>query len=78
MTIKWDEVNERQYVIPAAAELLVGDGDNVESGQAISSGSMNPHDILRIKGAAARQRYLVDEGHAVYRSQGVKLTDKNM
>ena len=78
VTIKWEEVNERQYVIPAAAELLVGDGDNVESGQAISSGSMNPHDILRIKGAASLQRYIVDEVQAVYRSQGVKLHDKHI
>jgi len=76
--INWDELTEREYIIPAAAELLVSDGDDVIAGEALCSGPLNPHDILRIKGAAALQRYMVDEVQAVYRSQGVKLHDKHI
>ena len=76
--IKWDELTEREYIIPAAAELLVSDGDQINAGNALCSGPLNPHDILRIKGAASLQRYMVDEVQAVYRSQGVKLHDKHI
>ena len=76
--ITWNEIDEREYVIPAASEILVADGDTVEPGHALTDGPKNPQDILRIEGQAAVQRYLVDEVQAVYRSQGVQLHDKHI
>ena len=76
--ITWEETDEREYVIPAASEILVSDGDTVEPGLALTDGPKNPQDILRIEGQAAVQRYLVDEVQAVYRSQGVQLHDKHI
>ena len=57
---------------------MISDGDDIIAGEALCSGPLNPHDILRIKGAADLQRYMVDEVQAVYRSQGVKLHDKHI
>jgi len=76
--IAWNETDEREYVIPAASEILVSDGDKIEPGTALTDGPKNPQDILRIEGQAAVQRYLVDEVQAVYRSQGVQLHDKHI
>ncbi len=76
--IAWNETDEREYVIPAASEILVSDGDKVDPGTALTDGPKNPQDILRIEGQAAVQRYLVDEVQAVYRSQGVQLHDKHI
>tara|TARA_Y100001934_G_scaffold267618_1_gene348539 strand:- start:209 stop:4651 length:4443 start_codon:yes stop_codon:yes gene_type:complete len=76
--ITWQENDEREYVIPAASEILVGDGEIIEPGTALTDGPKNPQDILRIEGQAAVQRYLVDEVQAVYRSQGVQLHDKHI
>jgi DNA-directed RNA polymerase subunit beta' len=78
VTIKWDEKDEREYLISAAAELLVKDSEQVVPGQALTSGPKNPQDILRIEGQQAVQRYLVDEVQAVYRSQGVDIHDKHI
>jgi len=76
--IAWNETDEREYVIPAASEILVSDGDKIDPGTALTDGPKNPQDILRIEGQAAVQRYLVDEVQAVYRSQGVQLHDKHI
>ena len=76
--ITWQENDEREYVIPAASEILVSDGETIEPGAALTDGPKNPQDILRIEGQAAVQRYLVDEVQAVYRSQGVQLHDKHI
>ena len=76
--IAWNETDEREYVIPAASEILVSDGDNIDPGTPLTDGPKNPQDILRIEGQAAVQRYLVDEVQAVYRSQGVQLHDKHI
>ena len=76
--ITWQETDEREYVIPAASEILVSDGELVEPGVALTDGPKNPQDILRIEGQGAVQRYLVDEVQAVYRSQGVQLHDKHI
>ncbi|MSQ08314.1 MAG: DNA-directed RNA polymerase subunit beta' [Dehalococcoidia bacterium] len=78
ITIKWEERDEREYLIPAAAELLMKDGDTVSPGQALTSGPKNPQDILRIEGQHAVQRYMVDEVQSVYRSQGVDIHDKHI
>ena len=76
--ITWQETDEREYVIPAASEILVSDGEMIDPGMALTDGPKNPQDILRIEGQGAVQRYLVDEVQAVYRSQGVQLHDKHI
>ena len=76
--ITWNETDEREYVIPAASEILVTDGEMIEPGVALTDGPKNPQDILRIEGQGAVQRYLVDEVQTVYRSQGVQLHDKHV
>ena len=78
ITIKWEERDEREYLVPAAAELLIKDGETVSPGQALTSGPKNPQDILRIEGQHAVQRYMVDEVQSVYRSQGVDIHDKHI
>jgi DNA-directed RNA polymerase subunit beta' len=78
LTIAWEEIDEREYVIPAASELLVTEGDTIEPGEQLTAGPLNPQDILRIKGQAAVQRYLIDEVQRVYRSQGVAIHDKHI
>jgi DNA-directed RNA polymerase subunit beta' len=76
--IKWEEKDEREYLIPAAAEILVKDRAEVTTGQALTGGPKNPQDILRIEGQSAVQRYMVDEVQTVYRSQGVEIHDKHI
>jgi len=76
--ITWNETDEREYVIPAASEILVSDGEIIQPGVPLTDGPKNPQDILRIEGQGAVQRYLVDEVQAVYRSQGVQLHDKHI
>jgi DNA-directed RNA polymerase subunit beta' len=58
--------------------LLVQDGDIIRAGERLSAGSIDPHDILRIKGTTAVQEYLVNEIQEVYRMQGVKINDKHI
>jgi DNA-directed RNA polymerase subunit beta' len=76
--VSWEEEDEREYLIPAASQILVRDGETVEAGQALTAGPKSPHDILRIQGHEAVQRYLIDEVQAVYRSQGVSIHDKHL
>ena len=76
--INWEERDEREYLIPAAAQILVRDGEEVKAGQALTAGPKSPHDILRIMGHQECQRYLIDEVQAVYRSQGVSIHDKHI
>ncbi len=58
--------------------LRVQDGDRVTAGDQITEGSVNPHDMLRIRGLHALQQYLVQEIQSVYRSQGVDINDKHI
>ncbi len=69
---------EHEYDIPYGMHLAVRDGDRVEAGDPLNEGSLNPHDILRIKGQTALQNYLVEEVQKVYRSQGVDINDKHI
>ncbi|MBM3451395.1 MAG: DNA-directed RNA polymerase subunit beta', partial [Armatimonadetes bacterium] len=64
--------------VPFNQRLLVGDGEDVIAGQRLTEGSLNPHDILRIEGTDAVQKYLVKEIQSVYRSQGVEINDKHI
>jgi DNA-directed RNA polymerase subunit beta' len=78
LTITWEEIDEREYVIPAASDLQVSEGEEIEPGTQLTAGPLNPQDILRIKGQAAVQRYLIDEVQRVYRAQGVRIHDKHI
>ena len=78
ITLVWEESEEREYSIPAAAHLLVDDGATVRAGDPITAGPLNPQDILRILGREAVQQYLLDEVQKVYRSQGIGINDKHI
>jgi DNA-directed RNA polymerase subunit beta' len=76
--ISEDKSVEKKYLIPVGKHILVRDGDFIKAGEALSSGAVDPHDILRIKGVADVQAYLVNEIQEVYRMQGVKINDKHI
>ena len=74
-----DETGEAAtYVIPYDARIKVKEEQVIEKGEPLTSGSINPHDILRIKGARAVQSYLTQEVQRVYRMQGVDISDKHI
>ena len=73
-----EEVETREYAIPASAYLLVTDGMEIRAGDPLTAGPMDPHDILNILGRDDLQRFLVDEVQKVYRSQGVNIHDKHI
>ena len=68
----------KKYVIPFGAKLRVKDGDEVEAGDPITEGSINPNEILTIKGPEGVFEYLVQEVQKVYRNQGVDINDKHV
>ena len=76
--ITYEERDEREYLVPAAARIRTRSGDHVMAGQQLTEGSINPQDILRILGKEAVQQYLVDEVQKVYRSQGVNINDRHI
>jgi DNA-directed RNA polymerase subunit beta' len=78
VSIIWEDVEEREHIIPAHAHILVSDGDQVKAGDALIGGPLNPHDILHIRGKDALQGYLVDQVQQVYQSQGVTIHDKHI
>ncbi|NBP63488.1 MAG: DNA-directed RNA polymerase subunit beta' [Bacteroidetes bacterium] len=67
-----------EYTVPSSKYVLIQEGDLVRAGDRLTDGSINPHDILRIKGVGAVQEYLVNEIQEVYRMQGVKINDKHI
>ncbi len=69
---------EFKHLVPMTKRLLVRDGDQVEAGELLCVGSLNPHDILHVLGENALQRYLMDEIQQVYRLQGVSINDKHI
>ena len=72
------EETEKKYIIPPGKRIVVHEGDTVESGDALSSGPLDPHDILKAKGITAAQMLIVNEIQEVYRKQGVKIDDKHI
>ncbi len=78
ISVRWQEEDQREYVIPPAAHLAVENGATVRAGDPITSGPLNPQDVLRILGKDAVQRYLIAEVQAVYRSQGITINDKHI
>ncbi|MCM1500715.1 MAG: DNA-directed RNA polymerase subunit beta', partial [Clostridium sp.] len=74
-----DETGEsKAYLIPYDSRIKVLDGQTVEAGDEITIGSVNPHDILKIKGVRAVQDYMIREVQKVYRLQGVDINDKHI
>ena len=73
-----DGKDKRTYLVPLGKHVLVQTGDIVRSGERLTAGAIDPHDILRIKGTIAVQEYLVNEIQEVYRMQGVKINDKHI
>lgn len=68
----------REYLIPHGKHLVVYEGDRVGVGEPLTDGSINPHDILKVKDAKAVQEHLVNEIQEVYRLQGVVINDKHI
>ena len=68
----------RSYLIPFGSRLRVAEGQHIEAGEEITEGSVDPHDLLRIKGLRAVQDYLLREVQRVYRLQGVEINDKHI
>ncbi|OUP20757.1 DNA-directed RNA polymerase subunit beta' [Lachnoclostridium sp. An196] len=68
----------KTYLIPFDSRIKIMDGSYVEAGDALTEGSINPHDILKIKGVRSVQDYLLQEVQRVYRLQGVEINDKHI
>jgi len=76
--VNGDAGEELSYDIPFGSRLKVANGDRIEAGDEIIEGSVNPHDILRIKGVNGVKNYLSSEVQKVYRLQGVDINDKHL
>ena len=68
----------KTYLIPYGSRIKVSNGDILEAGDELTEGSVNPHDILKIKGVRAVQDYMLREVQRVYRLQGVEINDKHI
>ena len=77
ITITANDGDTRTYAMPHTG-LRVSDGDIIEKGAQLQDGALNPHDILRIRGASAVHNYLIQEVLKVYRQQGVDINDKHI
>ncbi|MCI9568889.1 MAG: DNA-directed RNA polymerase subunit beta' [Lachnospiraceae bacterium] len=70
--------NSKTYLIPYGSRIKVTDGQLLEAGDELTEGSINPHDLLKIKGVRAVQDYMLREVQRVYRLQGVEINDKHI
>ena len=68
----------KAYLIPYGSRIKIVDGATLEAGDELTEGSVNPHDILKIKGVRAVQDYMLREVQRVYRLQGVEINDKHI
>ena len=68
----------KAYLIPYGSRIKIMDGAELEAGDELTEGSVNPHDILKIKGIRAVQDYMIQEVQRVYRLQGVEINDKHV
>ncbi|MBX5449109.1 DNA-directed RNA polymerase subunit beta' [Thermogemmatispora sp.] len=78
LTIRSEERDERTYPVPAARSLAVTQGQYIKAGTPITSGHLDPQDVLRILGREAVQMYLVKEVQRIYRNTGVRINDKHI
>ena len=70
--------DQRKYLIPYDSRICVIEGQEIEKGQPITDGSINPHDVLEVLGVEAVHNYLIREVQLVYRLQGVEINDKHI
>jgi DNA-directed RNA polymerase subunit beta' len=68
----------KTYVIPFGSTIKVHDGDEIEAGDPLTVGSINPNDLLEIKGAEGVYEYIIAEVQKVYRNQGIDINDKHI
>ena len=73
-----EDGDSKTYLIPYGSRIKITDGQMLEAGDELTEGSVNPHDILRIKGVRAVQDYMLREVQRVYRLQGVEISDKHI
>ncbi|HCR40275.1 MAG TPA: DNA-directed RNA polymerase subunit beta' [Lachnospiraceae bacterium] len=73
-----ETAESKSYLIPYGSRIKVSDGDTLEAGDELTEGSVNPHDILKIKGVRSVQDYMIQEVQRVYRLQGVEINDKHI
>ena len=73
-----EDGDSKTYLIPYGSRIKITDGQVLEAGDELTEGSVNPHDILRIKGVRAVQDYMIREVQRVYRLQGVEISDKHI
>ncbi|WP_027626617.1 DNA-directed RNA polymerase subunit beta' [Clostridium lundense] len=78
VVVTGDSGEEVSYDIPFGSRLKVSNGDIINAGDEITEGSVNPHDIIRIKGVKGVKNYLLSEVQKVYRLQGVDINDKHL
>jgi DNA-directed RNA polymerase subunit beta' len=78
LIVRAEERQEREYALPAAANLVVAEGEQVHAGQPLTTGLIDPQDVLRIQGREAVHLYMVKEVQKVYRSTGVYINDKHI
>ncbi|MGI6152646.1 MAG: DNA-directed RNA polymerase subunit beta' [Christensenellaceae bacterium] len=78
ITVSNDAGEAKTYLIPYGSRMKVFDGDVIEAGDELTEGSINPNDILKIKGIKGVQQYLLKEVQMVYRLQGVEISDKHL
>ena len=68
----------KEYLIPYGSRIKITDGQVLEAGDELTEGSVNPHDLLKVKGVRAVQDYMLREVQRVYRLQGVDIADKHI
>jgi len=78
VTVINENGESKDYLIPYGSRIKVLNGDIIEAGDELTEGSVNPHDILRIKGIRGVQDYMIQEVQRVYRLQGVDINDKHI
>ena len=78
LVVSYEERDERHYLVPAAAQIIVELGQRVRAGERLTEGPINPQDILRILGRELVEEYMVEEVQKVYRAQGVAINDKHI
>ncbi len=77
VVVSYDSVETEELDIPSTLRIVVKDGDEVEAGQPLTEGSINPHELLKLKGRDACYHYLLEEIQNVYRAQGQNINDKH-
>ena len=68
----------KDYLVPYGLRIIVEEGKEIQAGDALTDGSVNPHELLSIKGVGALEAYLIQEVQRVYRMQGVDINDKHI